>query len=253
MEDVVDLIKVDAGMAVRVVQIANSAYYTPVQSSRCPSLEEAVSRVGLVKVYELVAVAATAQLLMRHLMVYGLSPEDMWERSVACAIAAERLAARFGLDQSTSYTAGLLHAIGFVAIDAWSAGARPGLRLDPAWPPEELIAQERQALGLTNAAVAGALLRQWGFPSSMLEPVRWQYAPCDAGYHQKMAAVIYLSKWLREAARQAPEAPPLNPPPSAVMDLIRCTSDNLTELLPEIKEAVERANLLLAEPPADAD
>jgi len=260
-DDVVDLIRVDSGMATRVLQIANSAYYTPGQSARCPSMEEAVCRVGLIKVYELVAVAATSQLLMRHLAVYGLTPESMWERSVSCAIAAEKIASRFQLDQSTSYTAGLLHAIGLVSIDTWAAGSCPGLRLDPDLPPLEMVAQDRSALGLTNAAVAGALLRQWGFPSSMLEPVRWQYAPCDAGYHQRMAAVIYLAKWLREAARLDPAAVnelgtvrstfPL--PPSPILDSIHATVESLVELLPEVREAFERASLLLAEPPPDAE
>ncbi len=258
-DDVVELIRVDAGMAARVLQIANSAYYTPSQSSRCPSMEEAVCRVGLIKVYELVAVAATSQLLLRHLAVYGLSPTAVWERSVTCAIAAEKIAVRFQLDQSTSYTAGLLHAIGLVAIDAWAAGSYPSLRLDPALSSTDMVTQERSAIGLTNAAVAGALLRQWGFPSSMLEPVRWQYAPCDAGYHQKMAAVIYLAKWLCEAARLEPKVlsalgtarSTFAVPPSAVLDLIGAKVDSLTELLPEIREAFERASLLLAEPPAD--
>ena len=260
-DDVVELIKVDPGMATRVLQIANSAYYTPPgQSARCPSMEEAVCRVGLIKVYELVAVAASSQLLMRHIASYGLSPEAMWERSVTCAIAAEKIASRFGLDQSTSYTAGLLHAIGLVAINAWAGSARRSLLLNPNLPPEEMVAQERAALGLTNAAVAGALLRQWGFPSSMLEPVRWQYAPCEAGYHQKMAAVIYLAKWLRDVARLEPEEvealgtirSTYPVPPSAIFESINATIENLAELLPDIRESFERANLMLAQPQSDA-
>jgi HD-like signal output (HDOD) protein len=261
MDDVVELIRVDSGMASRVLQIANSAYYSPSQSSRCPSMEEAVCRVGLIKVYELVAVAATSQLLMRHLAVYGLSPETMWQRSVTCAIAAEKVAGRFQLDQSTAYTGGLLHAIGLVAVDTWAAGSCPALRLDPDLPGPEMVAQERAVLGATNAAVAGALLRQWGFPSSMLEPVRWQYSPCDAGYHQRMAAVIYLAKWLGNAARLEPAEQralgtaesAIAPPPSAISESIHATVESLAELLPEILEAVERASLLLAEPAPSAD
>src|SRR5579885_3690922 len=103
IDDVVALIRVDAGMASRVLQIANSAYYSGSHSSRCPTMEEAVYRVGLVKVYELVAFAATAQLVMRDLRTYNLTPEDMWQRSISCAIAAERLATRVDTDFNSAY------------------------------------------------------------------------------------------------------------------------------------------------------
>jgi len=249
--DVVDLIKIDAGMAARVLQIANSAFYTASQSHRCPSMDDAISRVGLVKVYELVAVAATAQILMRNLRVYGLTPDDMWQKSVSCAIAAERLALRFNLDNSTAYTAGLLHAVGLVAIDAWAEASYPRLRLETGSFPDEAITLERQALGVTNAAVAAALLRHWGFPPSMVEPIRWQYAPCDAGLHEKMAAVIHVAKWLRDAVSLPTTAPFPELPADSVLELLACSAEELGEMLPEIQAILERARLLLAEPKDD--
>jgi len=248
IDDVVDLIKVDAGMTSRVLQIANSAFYTASQSHRCPSMEDAISRVGLVKVYELVAVAATTQVLMRNLRVYGLTPEEMWQKSVTCAIAAERLASRCQLESSTAYTAGLLHGVGLVAIDAWAEASNPRLRLESELFPDEASRQERQALGVTNAAVGAALLRHWGFPPSMVEPIRWQYVPGDAGLYEKTAAVIHLAKWLRDAVSLPQGAPPLAPPADSVLKSLLCSAEELDEMLPDLRWALERASLLLAEP-----
>jgi hypothetical protein len=42
-------------------------------------------------------------------------------------------------------------------------------------------------------------------------------------------------------------------PAPAILESIHATVDSLAELLPEIREAFERASLLLAEPPPDAD
>ncbi|HZZ58329.1 MAG TPA: HDOD domain-containing protein [Opitutaceae bacterium] len=246
IEDVVALIKVDAGMAARVLQIANSAYYSGGNDSRAPTMDEAVYRVGLVKVYELVAFAATSQLLMRTLKVYNLDPDQMWQRAVTCAMAAERLAARLDGDFNVAYTCGLLHNLGLVAIDGWAAATNSSvrLRMDPV-PSESTDAEKRQ-LGFTNASVAGALLRSWGFPSSIVEPIRWQYSPGYAGKHQRMAAILHAAKWLRDAVHiENPDERPEAPEP-ALLKMIPCAREDLDEMLFDIKAAYDRACLLLA-------
>ncbi|HEY3756440.1 MAG TPA: HDOD domain-containing protein [Opitutaceae bacterium] len=245
IDDVVALIKVDAGMAARVLQIANSAYYSAGPETRSPTMEESVYRVGLVKVYELVAFAATSQLLMRTLKVYGLSPDDMWRQSVTCALAAERLAARKDSDFNAGYTAGLLHVIGLVAIDAWTVATNNPIRLRVSSLPTESTEAEKRHLGFTNASVAGALLRSWGFPASIVEPIRWQYSPSFAGKHQRMAAILMAAKWLRDAAHiDNPEEHP-EAPDAAVLKLIPCAREELSEMLPDVKAGFDRASLLL--------
>lgn len=253
MEDVVTLIKIDPGMASRVLQIANSAYYTSSAASRCPTMEEAVYRVGLVKVYELVAFAATAQLLMRTLRTYDLSPEEIWRRAVSCALAAERLAARVDADFNSAYTAGLLHGIGQVAIDTWASAAGIAPRFTCAGLPDETIESERRLLGFGNAAVAGALLRYWGFPAPIVEPVRWQHAPTSAGHHRRMAALLHCAKWIREAAHVdiGKPLPPL--PHPSILALVPCDGKLLDSLLDEVREAFLKASLLLEEHPAQRD
>lgn len=246
IEDVVALIKVDAGMAARVLQIANSAYYSGGNETRCPTMEEAVYRVGLVKVYELVAFAATSQLLLRTLKVYGLDPDQMWQRAVTCALAAERLAARLDADFNIAYTVGLLHSLGLVAIDAWAEATQSTVRLRMEAVPLESTDAEKRHLGFTNASVAGALLRSWGFPHVIVEPIRWQYSPSFAGKQQRMAAVLHAAKWLRDAAHiENPDERPEAPDP-ALLKMIPCTRDDLTDLVGEIKAAYDRSALLLA-------
>ena len=248
MSDVVSLVKVDAGMAARVLQIGNSAYYSPSHAARCPTMEDAVYRVGLVKVYELVAYAATANLLMRTLRAYRLGPERMWQISVTCALAAERLARLVEADANTAYTAGLLHAVGFVAIDAWAQHGGSRMQFLDGGLPGETTESERSLLGFTNAEVAGSVLRLWVFPPSIVEPIRWQYDPLEGGAHKKMAALLHAAKWLREAVHVAAEKPLPAVPDPGILELLRLKPEDLEGLLPEVKEAYAKACLLLAEP-----
>lgn len=248
MGDVVSLIKIDPGMAARVLQIGNSAYYSPSHAARCPTMEDAVYRVGLVKVYELVAYAATAQLLMRPLRSYRLEAEAVWQSSVTCALAAERLGRHVDVDFNTAYTAGLLHAVGIVAVDTWAATQESPIYFLNAQLPNETTESEKSLLGFHNAAVAGTLLKTWAFPASILEPIRWQYAPTLAGPHKKMAALIHTAKWLRDAVHVAAEQPLPPAPEPAILGLLQLEPADLEASLDEVKDAFLKASLLLAEP-----
>src|SRR3954469_19576853 len=156
MHEIVALIRLDPGIAVRVLQAANSAYFS--KGVRCFTVDEAVNRVGYDQVYELVSLAVASQVLVRPLDVYGVDADELWKMSVACALAAEELAVRSGQDRNAGYTVGLLHAIGMVAVDEWALRNARDFRLKNTGFPREATESERAALGFTNAQVGGALL-----------------------------------------------------------------------------------------------
>src|SRR6266542_2549173 len=123
MREIVALIRLDPGIAARVLQVGNSAYYS--QGIRCFTVDEAVHRVGYQQVYELVSYAVASQVLVRPLEVYGMEADELWRMSVACALAAELVADQTGQDRDVAYTVGLLHFLGMAAIDDWALRHRP--------------------------------------------------------------------------------------------------------------------------------
>ncbi|HVS51279.1 MAG TPA: HDOD domain-containing protein [Opitutaceae bacterium] len=209
MHEIVALVRLDPGIAARVLQTANSAYFS--KGVRCVTVDEAVHRVGYDQVYELVSYAVASQVLVRPLEVYGVDADELWRMSVACALAAETLAERSGQDRNVAYTIGLLHCVGMVAIDEWALRNARTLALTTMGFPREATPSERAQLGFTQAEAGGALLAAWEFPSAMSEPVRWQYTPLASGGYQRMACLLHAAKWLRSAvcAPIASERPPL--------------------------------------------
>ncbi len=209
LDEIVALIRLDPGIAARVLQVGNSAYFS--QGIRCTSIEMAVQRVGFAEAYDLVAYAVASQVIVRPLAVYDLEAEEMWKSAVSCALAAEMLALRTGEDVRVAYTVGLLHGLGMVAIDEWARTQAPTLALANAGLPRESTEAERGYFGFTHAEVGSALLRDWEFSSVMTEPVRWQYAPRASVGHVRMASLLLAAKWLRSAvcATTAAEGPPL--------------------------------------------
>ncbi len=197
MHEIVALVRLDPGIAARVLQTGNSAYFS--KGVRCTTVDEAVNRIGYDQIYELVSYAVASQVLVRPLDIYGIEADELWKMSVACALAAETLAERTNQDRNVAYTIGLLHCVGMVALDEWALRGGHKLFFKTAGFPREAIESERAALGFTQAETGAALLVHWEFPPTMSDPVRWQYTPRASAVHARMASLLFAAKWIRSA------------------------------------------------------
>lgn len=197
MHEIVALVRLDPGIAARVLQTANSAYFC--KGSRCTTVEDAVGRVGYDQIYELVSYAVASQVLVRPLEIYGIEADELWKMSVAGALAAELLAERTNQDRNVAYTIGLLHCVGMVALDEWALRTGQKLTFKHTGFPREAIESERAALGFTQAETGAALLAHWEFPTTVSDPVRWQYTPRSSATQMRMASLLLAAKWIRSA------------------------------------------------------
>jgi HD-like signal output (HDOD) protein len=249
LEGVADLIRLDAALTTRVIQISNSVWFGRGEPSR--TIEDAVSRVGFREIYRLVAVMATDAVVASRLVVYGRDAGMMWQESVVCAYAAEMLADRLGEDFAVAYTAGLLHATGRQAIDQHllaSAGCPPRLA-DEGFPRDFSVA-EFSLLGFTQADVAAVMLSKWDFAPTIVEPIRFQYAPLDAEEpHAAMAAILYGARMLRTIVCQQQDPASLNADPE-VLHRLRLTLVEVAACEPELQAQLKRARKLTATSPS---
>ena len=243
MESVSALISMDPGVAASVLQLSNSAYYS--NGDRSYNIGEAVTRVGLLKAYELVANAVAGRLFLRDLATYGIAAAALWRSSFTCALAAEKLALRTGFEGPTAYTSGLFHLSGLMAIDLWSEEGGKGVRIASEGFPRETTEDEKRQLGFTHAAVAGALLRRWSFHSKIVEPIRWQHLPKNAGAYTKMACVLHVAKWLAAAAHLEPDAPAPPLPEESILTALRLPVGDLADLRMEVRADYDSAVNLL--------
>lgn len=243
IEGVATLICLDQGVAGSVLQLSNSAYYG--NGERSSRIEDAVSRVGLLTVGELVTAAVASNLMSGELATYGFNREQLWRQSFTCAIAAEKIAVYAGLEGRPAYTIGFFHMAGLIAIDAWNSAAGGALRLDHGSFPLHGVEQERRAFGFHNADAAASLLRRWSFHPAIIEPIRWQYDPHGAGLHAPMAGVLHVAKWLKEAASDAEGRRPAALPDARILGDLRIDPTDLDLLCVETKGDVENAIQLL--------
>lgn len=243
MHEIVALVRLDPGIAARVLQLANSTYFSG--GVRCFTVDEAVNRVGYSQVYELVAYAVASQVLVRPLTVYGIEADDLWRMSVSCALAAESLAERTKQDRDVAYTTGLLHCVGMVAIDEWAVRHPRPLRFKNNGFPREAVESERAELGFTQAETGCALLKHWGFPNSISEPVRWQYTPRATASQARMATLLFAAKWVRSAVCTPEGATRPVPPEATQLSVLGLGPGALTALASEVTVRLAQLSSLL--------
>ena len=114
---------------------------------------------------------------------------------------ARSLAGLVRQNQQAAFTAGLIHAVGLLAMRSAMA---PAVALDAEAGPLELKREriERQALGFCYTQASAWLAQQWHFPKVIVDALRYQFAPFDNDVYEPLAGVVHLAAW-RSRARQA--------------------------------------------------
>src|SRR5688572_8210070 len=197
LDDVTALIRLDAAMSTRVIQISNSAWFK--RGTTCQTIDEAVNRVGFREIFHLVSVVASRSMIAQPLHAYKRDAQATWRESLSCAFAAELLANRLGDDTAVAYMCGLLHGIGRLAINkCLTTTVEPPRVLVDGGFPGDFSGSELALFGFTQADVGATMLQKWGFAPENVEPIRHQYDPLAAEEpHDRMSAILYGARFLR--------------------------------------------------------
>jgi HD-like signal output (HDOD) protein len=199
------LIGQDLALSVKVLRLANSAFYGIPRT--ISSIDQAVVILGFQTVRSLVMSASVMKILGRG--KGQLDRRAIWRHSVATAIASRivvrKVGRHLGLDTEAAFMSGLLHKIGTLILDG-AEGAEYRKVLEEAASEGALpIAEiERTHLQVDHATVGGMLAERWGLPEELREPIAFHLNPTSAKSQKELAAVVHLSSHLAESAGFAP-------------------------------------------------
>lgn len=232
VQDLVAILKLDAGLSARVILAANTVYFH--SGARIGSIDEAVFRVGQWEVKRLLLNSIAFELTGGPLRVYGIPRGEAWNHSLACALAMESLARETDSNSDACYTIGLMYPLGLVIVDRWLTrhGFPTGEILGEPGAPRT-ASRERQIVGHTSESLAGILLSRWNFPEMIMATVSHQDTPFDAGGFRQTACLLGIARW--QAARMLAELTgrPGPTPPGAAM--LRSAGVNTSMLLDNLE------------------
>lgn len=191
---VVSLIQYDPALTANVMRLCNSVIFGGARPAN--DLHEAVLRVGLNEVYQLVLAVSCAKMLGLPQKGYGLDPGELWKHSVATAVAAKLLAVDRGDDPNLVFTAGILHDIGKVVLASALETTYGELIRDIEQQQHSLLEAEKKVLGVQHAEVGGRVLARWKFSAGLVASVWFHHDPLLASTHSKLASYVYVGNMI---------------------------------------------------------
>lgn len=234
----------DQGLVARVLRVANSAFYG--LPSRVGSIGEAVVVLGFHNIRSLVMAAG---IINQFPPGGGKSFDRMefWRHAIGTGVCARVLAARLGQDREVAFSAGLLHDVGKLVLDACFHEDFERVLACRAAHDCAMLEAERAALGTTHAAIGFEVARQWKFPPAIQRAIRDHHQP-DGGDTSVLTDMAHLANVLCHALEIGNAGYDCVPPLSAgAWERLGLAWADMGEMLHEIERVNASVNLLVAE------
>jgi putative nucleotidyltransferase with HDIG domain len=186
-------VRADPAVTANLLAAANSAYYRGMELTT--TVHEAVSRIGLRRMYEVAIGASFRRTLPLRMPGYGLNADGFWLHCSAVAVFSEALGREVNLPSSEiAFTAGLLHDVGKLVICGFMDMTMP----ESNWWAFGSASKERELLGTNHCEVGEAIAVQWSLPQSIAATCRWHHdcGSADTYVDFGLLAVIHTADFL---------------------------------------------------------
>lgn len=242
LTDVAKAIEKDQGLTVRILAMANSAYYG--LQSQVGSVHRAVMVLGLKEVRKLFLLL-NIRSLERRLDPDGFDVALHWRHQIGVAQAARILARHVpSVDPDELYTIGLLHDLGKMITAIYRPQDWRAIRKLREIRDIPLFLAEDAYWGLDHALIGALTLKSWFLPASLTEPINWHHAPELAEGHTMQARIIRLADLLVRTLLEG-QTMQEDHVPEDIRDL-RLPEDLRLALIPQIEAARDADAILLS-------
>lgn len=234
----------DQVLAARALRIANSPFYG--LSGKVSGVSDAIVILGFRAVRSLVLSAAMVDSVNR---ISGgqNNPRIFWRHSIATALFARGLARNIGESPDSAFTAGLLHDMGRIVLEACFPEAYRQVYLWLEINDQPLRDAEMAVLNIDHTQAGELLARKWGLPEAIADAIGRHHTP-DAGQPLLLTDICHCADVLARALEMDGRARPLVPPVStAAWDRVVPDWHSLNGLLAEVeRDHEETCHALIA-------
>jgi HD-like signal output (HDOD) protein len=232
----------EPGLSLRVLRVANSAYYGLTRS--ISTIDRALVLLGLDAVRGIAAAACLDRTVRRASENAPLDMDALVRHSLATAVAAEALASiRHRPLAPEAFIAGLLHNLGVtVQLRLDPGGVRAMVNALRARPEQDILALEAQRVSVGHEQCVAVLFEAWQLPAMLVEAARHHHDPMAAPeQHRELAALVNLGIQLSLACGNTyalePTAPPRN---HAALTLLGLADEDLDRVAADLPERLAK-------------
>ncbi len=192
------VIEKDQSMTVRILRIANSAFYGTL--SRVSSIDHALVILGIAEIKSIL-MAFSIRDFFRNARGNSFDRNRFWKHAVICSQVAKYLARYFKIpSDETLFLSGLIHDMGKVVFDQYFHEEFVKI-VDFVNENHVTFSEaEKQVIGVTHYQVAAKLLQQWQFPQKVVMQVFYHHAPWHDTGESIGSITVYLANLLTKMA-----------------------------------------------------
>ncbi len=191
LSELARIIAADPALTGKMLQIANSGFYA--LKSEVTSIDRALSVLGtnIIKNIALSFVIATD---MRGEKQSSFDFDNYWRRSVTSAVAAELLVNQLGRKDDDIFVTALLHDIGMLVLYLHKRDDYSSLLQQEPLTDETLSDMESIRYNFCHQQVSSILIKKWGLPDSISEPIGYHHNPESApDSRRETARILFFS------------------------------------------------------------
>ena len=186
--------KSDQVVAGKMLQAANSAFYSPRQLIK--TVSQAISYVGVEDSRRILLASAIQPLYSSPRL------RRIWKHAIEAAQVTEQLARMSGkVDPAEAFLAGLLHDVGKLAIALLPNELNSSLDRLMVKGCQPAVA-EVVVCGFDHAEAGADILRHWKFTDELIAAIRFHHMPERTS--SAMAAILYLTEYWTDAEEDIP-------------------------------------------------
>ena len=174
-QHVAEIIRRDAGVAIKLISVANSSYYG--REKRCESIERALLLLGTEVVKTVVITVSIKQFFSHFNQQHIQFMKQFWRRSLISANFAQVLATltNYSLPDE-AYLCGLLANVGQLML--LSSNEKDYLSLlEASINDASLLTAEQKEFAITHCQLGADLVDSWEISSFMADAVRYHHEP----------------------------------------------------------------------------
>ena len=227
-----NLIASDPALSGKILKTVNSSFYG--FSKTVSTISQALVILGLQSV-RMLAMGFSLVSSMNKLQAHGFDLQRFWRRSVYSAVAARTLGEEAKIVQSEEvFLAGLLQDIGMLAMSS-ALEDRYDTVYARAATHGELLAQEREHLGLDHCQVGKVIAEKWSLPPLLAVPIACHHEPEQAGEDlAPLARVVHVGWLFSEVFQQEEPAAALQQAKAAALSMLQLEDAEVERLLKKV-------------------
>jgi len=245
-KDLVQVIRYDPVLTLKILKLVNSAYFG--LSKPIATIHHAVVFLGVNTIKNLALSAATVGVLPGS-RAAGFRSHAFWRHSLAVAVASKRIAREMGVGRIESedyFVAGLLHDVGKTVLACFFQKEFELSLQEAAKRNSPLHVQEREVFGLCHADIGGMLGEKWQLPARLDGSIRGHHGPFQSQGASEMSCCVFLADLACRVLHIGSAGNPvLDAVPDTLYDRVGMDLEQAVDLLKDLGEEMDKARIFM--------